>query len=1365
MQVAAGLGVQQEISGGFRLSPQQRHLWLLQHNDGATSWRARSVIRMAGPLDRKVLREAVEEVTRQHETLQLSFQGLPGMKVPLQLRDEQRGVRWTTPEVWDDLESREQELRLETFLQAGAKADPEPAVPLMSLIKLSETSHALLVDLPALCCDSSGLDNLAGEIARSYARVLLDEQLPVESLQYTVISEWLNELFESEEAEAGRAYWRRVILASNLQLRLPCELSVGSSTSFLPRSLKLEVQPDTLKDLAGLAERYATSIKVVLLAVYHSLLSRLTDVAEVTVGVAYDGRPDAELASAIGLFTKYLPINCSFEKHLRFSEIVRHVSVADRAAADWQECFSWDQMDGREKVAASFFPYCFTFGQDAGDHLAGNVRFIINGKQALCDRFKLNLSCRSGDDRLSLEFQYDPNFFQVKDVERLAEQFHTLLRSVLDNHGETIGRLNLLPHSERALLLDTFNNTKTDFGPVNFIHHLIEHQVERAPEAPAVVFGAELLTYGALNERSNQLAHYLRCHGVGPDVLVGVCLERSLEMIVALLGILKAGAAYVPLDPAYPREHLAYLLNDTRARLLLTTKSLADRLPNTSAQMVFLDGAASEVQKQDRTNPRSLGTPDNLAYVIYTSGSTGNPKGVMISHRSICNRLLWTQYHYPLSAADTVLQKTVYSFDASVWEIFVPLLAGARLVMAQPGGQQDSAYLVEAIIENEVTTLQLVPSMLRVLLEADRIGECTSLKRVFCGGEALASEIVSAFRQKLSAKLINLYGPTETSIDASSQPVDELPTQRIVSLGKPLANMRVHLIDSYQNLVPLGLQGEIHIGGIGLARGYLHRPELTAERFIPNPFSSEPGQRLYRTGDLARQASDGAIAFLGRTDHQIKLRGFRIELGEIEAMLRQHPGVQDGVVTVREDVSGDQRLVAYLVPRSKPHTTARSFYRLPNGVEIAHLNKNETDHLYKEVFEKQNYLRHNITLRDGDCIFDVGANIGMFSLFVNDMCRDAIIYAFEPIPMTFAALQYNVAAYSLSVKPYNCGLSDNNGSASFTFYPRVSASSGMYADPVADELLTRAYMANEDARLGDFADELMEGRFETETFVCPLKTISDVISENHIERIDLLKLDVEKSELDVLCGIRSDDLPKIRQVVAEVHDIDGRLDQFTARLETHGFDVKLDQDPSFQHTGLYHIYAIHPSRSESYASAGTPGRNHHAGGYLSQRALSVAGVQSYLKEKLPAHMIPAAVVFMESLPTLLNGKVDRKSLPAPDSSRPEIESAYVAPRNPLEERLVEMWSEVLRVERIGIDDNFFELGGHSLLATQFITRLRELFTVELSLRSFFESPTVNGLAKVILCKLVDQSSEADIGQLLSEIEGLSEEDAQSITAS
>jgi FkbM family methyltransferase len=496
------------------------------------------------------------------------------------------------------------------------------------------------------------------------------------------------------------------------------------------------------------------------------------------------------------------------------------------------------------------------------------------------------------------------------------------------------------------------------------------------------------------------------------------------------------------------------------------------------------------------------------------------------------------------------------------------------------------------------------------------------------------------------------------------------------------------------------------------------------------------------------------LEFVGRADGQVKVRGYRIEPGEIEAALKRHPQVEDIVVAAREDTPGDQRLVAYIVPRRQQATDAvRNLYRLPNGVDIAHLNKNETDHLYDEVFEKQNYLRYNVTLRDGDCVFDVGANVGLFTLFVNDLCRDATVYAFEPIPRTFEVLQANVSMFALNVKAYNCGLSDHGGHASFTFYPKVSASSGLYADPATDEQVTPAYMANHDSRLNDFADDLLTGRFEAETVICPLRTISDVIAEQDIRRIDLLKLNVEKSELDVLRGIGFDDWQIIKQVVAEVYDIDGRLGEIRRLLELHGFSVAVDQKASFENTGLYHLYAVHPSRAARASANGERDASSHAASYLLKSTLTPSGLQSYLRETLPDYMIPSAFVRLESLPRLPNGKLDRRSLPAPDLARPELSDSYVAPRNSIEERLAKIWVELLGVERVGVEDNFFELGGHSLLATQAISIIYEQFQVELPLRSFFESPTVASLALEIVRGLAEPLGDEQMAELLSELEG------------
>jgi amino acid adenylation domain-containing protein len=454
--------------------------------------------------------------------------------------------------------------------------------------------------------------------------------------------------------------------------------------------------------------------------------------------------------------------------------------------------------------------------------------------------------------------------------------------------------------------------------PKDCIHTLVERQAARTPHAVAVVYGSDRLTYGELNGKANALAHQLSGMGVGPETLVGVCLERSLELVVGLLAVLKAGGAYVPLDPGYPPERLGFTLRDAAVRLVLTRPHLSAGLPATT-RMVTVDVAALE---QCDTPPRSAVQPDNLAYVIYTSGSTGVPKGAMNSHRGVTNRLLWMQATCPLDATDAVLQKTPFSFDVSVGELFWPLLAGARLIVARPGGHQDPAYLVRTVVQERITTLAFVPSLLAAFLEEPDVELCNvSLRQVMCSGEALTSALQERFDARLRADLHNLYGPTEAAIEVSHWRCRRGRTHGIgVPIGRPIANIQLHVLDAHGVYVERGDIGELYIGGIGVCRGYHARAALTAERFVPDPFHAQPGARMYRTGDMVRLRHDGALDFLGRADGQVKIRGFRIELGEIETRLVRHPAVRQAAV-----VAWDGRLVAYVVPRGADRVDLKAY--------------------------------------------------------------------------------------------------------------------------------------------------------------------------------------------------------------------------------------------------------------------------------------------------------------------------------------------------------------------------------------------------------------------------------------------------------
>ena len=553
---------------------------------------------------------------------------------------------------------------------------------------------------------------------------------------------------------------------------------------------------------------------------------------------------------------------------------------------------------------------------------AGDVTFAIERQHVCTERFTLKLSCAQRADLFGIELHYDSNVFQREDIERLVGQFQALLESVTGNPEALIGELEIVSEPERQRLLIEFNDTEASYPEGKCIHQLFEEQAERTPNNVALACEDRRLTYAELNARANQLANHLRTQGVRPEVRVGICMERCPEMIVGLLGILKAGGAYVPLDPAYPRQRLAFMLEDVRAPVLVTRRSVVEDGIAPGVRVVSLDLDWDTIARESEANPVSGATDRNATYVIYTSGSTGSPKGVIVEHGGLVNAVNWLTKALELSARDRCLLKTPITFDAAGREIFPILMAGGTLVVAEADGHRDSRYIAETIRNEGITILHCVPSFLRLLVEEPAFDALAALRAVMCGGEALPAEVVMRFHQRSKAALYNVYGPTETIIDSAYGLCTSDIADSTIPIGRPIPNATIYIADDMLRLVPIGVAGNLYIGGVGLARGYLNRPDLTAEKFIPDPFGAKPGARLYRTGDLARHLPDGSIEFLGRADHQVKIRGFRIELGEIESALRQHPAVRESIVVAEEDATGEKRLVAYVVgKRGLPPTS------------------------------------------------------------------------------------------------------------------------------------------------------------------------------------------------------------------------------------------------------------------------------------------------------------------------------------------------------------------------------------------------------------------------------------------------------------
>ncbi|HYP25131.1 MAG TPA: amino acid adenylation domain-containing protein [Blastocatellia bacterium] len=904
----------QEVIEGFRLSPQQKHLWLLQQADMDRPYRARCAISIEGPLDKSGLRSTLESVVDRHESLRTAFPSLALVKIPLQAVTRCQ-ICWGDDLNLRDLSREQQEAEVLRLYEesAGAPTNLQQGQLVSArLIELSASHHLLLLSMPALCIDSAGLGNLVRDLARFYPGGASEEDPDSLPLQYALASEWFNELLESEQARAGIEFWRGKDVSPAFTLKLPFERQRTAGGGFAPRTVSRKISRELALSLESLAARSGASTGALLLACWQVLLSRLTGQREVAVGVDFDGRTDQELSEAVGLLARCLPVSSVIDPASRVKNVAEQVERAMGEISEWQECFVWGG-DGEEASETPFFPFCFGFEQRLSPQSSGGLRFSIQKQTVYYDRFRLKLHFVSGGEDVA-EFHYDSSALDEEEVVRVANRFGALLESVARNPSATAGGLAILDDAERRQLLFEFNDSKPGPSTRALLHQLFEARAEAKPSNISVIFEGEGLTYGELNARANRLARHLIKSGAGRETIVAVCLERSLDLVTVLLAILKSGAAYLPMDPSYPRERLEYMLSDSGAPLAITQSHLSGMFTGKPIRTICLDDLPEAVSGEPGDNPLVEMSDENMAYLIYTSGSTGRPKGVMVPHRGISNLMGWMETVFPLTEQDRLLQKTPLSFDASAWELFAPLAAGAQLVLAQPGGHQDIGYLVRTIRGEKITVLQVVPSLLKVLLDEPGFKECESLRQIFCGGEALPAQVRNDVLTQTHFGLINVYGPTEASVNSTFHHFEPRDGESPVVIGRPVTNAAAYILDDSLAPVPVGVPGELYIGGPGLARGYLGRPDLTAERFIPDLFGGEPGARLYRTGDLARHLPDGNIDFLGRLDHQVKLRGFRIELEEIECVLGQAPGVREAVVIPREDKPGDTYLAAYVVP-------------------------------------------------------------------------------------------------------------------------------------------------------------------------------------------------------------------------------------------------------------------------------------------------------------------------------------------------------------------------------------------------------------------------------------------------------------------
>ncbi|HEY6186967.1 MAG TPA: amino acid adenylation domain-containing protein, partial [Pyrinomonadaceae bacterium] len=909
------------------LSFAQQRLWFLdQLEPGNPFYNGAAAVRLNGPLNVEALRQSLNEIVRRHEILRTTFHAVDGQ--PFQVVNEWRPLGLPVSDLTVlAADAREDEV---SRLAADEVRQPfnlaEGPLLRISLLRLAEDEHVLLLVMHHIIGDGWSAGIFIGELAKLYEAFSTGAQSLLADLpaQYADFAHWQREWLQGDVLQRQLDYWKRVLAGAPTVLDLQTDRPRPVAQSFRGAKQSFQISEAVSDELRELSKREGVTLYMTLLAAFQTLLHRYTSQQEILVGSPIAGRNLSETEGLIGFFANTLVMRADFSGDPSWRELLMRVRESALGAYAHQELpFERlvEELQPERDLSRSPLIQAMLVLQNTpmpALELSGITLSLVRIDN-MAARFDLYLAIEDAE-QLTGTLEYNTDLFDASTISRFISHFQQLLRNIPAETGERVSHLPFLSEAERGRLLFEWNDTFAEYPREESLHHLFEAQVEKTPDAIALTFESEQLTYRQLNNRANQLAHYLRRLGVGPEELVAISIERSIEMVVGLLAILKAGGAYVPLDPAYPQSRLAFMLADAGVHTLLTQQSLVEVLPPSEARLLCIDSEWDEIARESSVNPVGGALAANLAYVIYTSGSTGQPKGVQISHGAVVNFLTSMERRPGLIDSDVLLAVTTLSFDIAGLEIYLPLIVGARLVIVSREVVADGAWLLGELGESGATVMQATPATWRMLLTEGWEGD--KHLKALCGGEALSPELAAQISER-TASLWNMYGPTETTIWSMLQEIGA--NDDLIPIGRPISNTQVYLLDQHLRPVATGLRGDIYIGGEGLARGYLNQPGLTAEKFVPHPFSVEKGARLYRTGDVGRQRENGVIEYLGRTDHQVKLRGYRIELGEVEAALRMQEGVQEAVAIVRDGAeAGHKSLVAYVVKTGSGTTTTSS---------------------------------------------------------------------------------------------------------------------------------------------------------------------------------------------------------------------------------------------------------------------------------------------------------------------------------------------------------------------------------------------------------------------------------------------------------
>jgi amino acid adenylation domain-containing protein len=1380
----------------------QQRLWFLDRLGTGSAYNIPLALRLRGRLDVSALEKCLTEVLDRHSVLRAAFVQSEGQ--PAQTITASAGFGLPVVDL-RDTPAAGREAKARTLAEEETERPFDLARgPLIraKLLRLGDEEYLFIVTLHHIASDGWSVGVFNRELAALYEAHVTGQPSPLLPLpiQYSDFARWQRDRLHKEALESQRTYWKRQ-LAGLQTLQLPTDRPRPTRQTFRG-ALESRLLPGKLSEqVKELSRQEGVTPFMLLLAAFQVLLSRYTGQDDIAVGTPIANRTRKEVEGLIGFFANTLVMRSDASGNPTFRQFLARVRERALEAYAHQdlpfEKLVEELQPERDLTRNPLVQVMFAVQNApvAPLKLAGieitPLEFPDAGPVPLgipwrATRVDLEAHLWEQPDGLLATLAYNTDLIDKATVVRMLGHFQALLEGIVIDPDRRVSDLPLLTAPELRQVLVEWNDTARQFPADLRVDELFEAQVERTPDAVALVFGDQHLTYRELNRRANQVARYLRGPGVGPEVIVGVCLNRSLEMVVALLGVLKAGGAYLPLDPTLPGERLAFMVQDARVPVIVTEQQLATRIAAHDARVILIDSDWGQIARQQGDKPVAGAKPENLAYVIYTSGSTGNPKGVMVEHKGVSNLCQVLVQTFDVGPGSRVLQFASLGFDASVTEIFMALVSGAALYLAPQERLAIPSELHALLGAAAITAVTLPPSMLAVL---DSSG-LTDLKTVCSAGENCSREV--ARRWAPGRRFLNGYGPTEATVAASYYHVTEpegLPAS--VPLGHPIANVQVYVLDARLQPVPVGVAGELHIGGIGVARGYLNRPGLTAERFISNPFG--PGTRLYRTGDRVRFRPDGSMEFLGRADEQMKVRGYRIEPGEVESALCQFPAVREAVVIAREDEPGDKRLVAYVVTKDR-----RAVELWPSVAEYLVYDDLLYDAMTHDERRNRSYARAMERAVKGNVVLDIGT--GKDAILAR-MCVEAgarRVYAVELLEETYRKASACVQRLGLADKivlihgnamtvelpePVDVCVSEivgaiggSEGAASILtnarrhlkpagrMIPEVSRTR-IAALCVPDEVLASPAFAAVPAHyVGEIFNQI---GYPFDLRLC-LKglTYDDLISSSDIfEELDFRDaVPTESRHVITLAVNRPARLDgflvwlTLETCAGEVIDILAHehcwlpvfFPVFDPGISVSTGDViravitrapsQNGLNPDFTIAGTiecsngkaheFRYVSAHddakfrstPFYQRLFAGSGAPATVSQTG------APSAGQLRTHLQRMLPAYMVPGAFVFLDALPLTPNGKVDRKALPAP--ARASIpQSAHTGPSSGLERQIARIWGEILRLDQVGTRENFFDLGGHSLLLLKVCDRLRTELQCELEVVDLFAYPTVETLAR------------------------------------